>query len=939
MKKYMVRILLIKIVFIFLAGMAFADEKVNVSNTPPLPDLKAKLNIATSWVPAKDANGNAVTIDARTQVKPLVATYAGESINGAHDVYGAVSRDEGQTWHITNLSKSAAKSSFTLANGESAYGHCRKPVMQVKGNRIFVVWSSRYAAEGAPRYESKGDLYNMGINEEEPKHWQMQGETRETLTGQQSVDYTKLGFSEVGEIAYSAVWGCRGVIITGGMLGTVGSPTPWRNAGYKAGDIVWFAPERLTSGVRDAFQLFAGGAGGAGFALTWQEDPLGLRPGKADGPGHGWGGAVTSNGTDIWYSFLTWDDMLKTATPPVFGVPPTAKVKMSLPTRISNNDLGYNPDDDDANETAAARPNCFLQAYTVNPSAPLCEQYKSAWAIIAYAETRTNPLGRMEPKSPGSPDEGKNAIYHSFEFTKPLEDPSDADANVRAGNIANLQRTDEAGNLLWITDFSGNYILDANGDPLPLYYNSRRPRFVVQSKNAADTSGTSGTVLLLLYKAGVGGCGNSSDIMLRRCVATGSGNPYKFENFLPGAQNMSSVSVTEMGFAGLRALRWEQTANNLFDKPEDNSLDDARAHRGALRGDFVVMGYTWTPNLEMTKKGYDTYNVYVRRSFDGGQTWTTDPLGTEATEHTEQFYQIASMATTKVSTSYDPGASEPARNVSLLEINEDIVLNQETETVIEPRIVAVPGTITKTNPLTCEKIDTGYAEDIQNPNVFYMSWATKNFFTDAEGVINYSFTMDQGQTLARWPFESLSGVAGADGGEAEAQLRMTPDGSRFYSVWLQQNDTDSDIMFRRILPAEFVVALPDPEDPEVVPLPDSDNDGAVDSTDNCPGTPNPDQADIDGDGVGDACDNCPETHNPDQLDTNGNGTGDICELVAGDIDADGDVDYADYRLFRSVYRSCAGDADFIPAADLDADGCVTIHDYRILRGIIQKGRE
>jgi hypothetical protein len=38
---------------------------------------------------------------------------------------------------------------------------------------------------------------------------------------------------------------------------------------------------------------------------------------------------------------------------------------------------------------------------------------------------------------------------------------------------------------------------------------------------------------------------------------------------------------------------------------------------------------------------------------------------------------------------------------------------------------------------------------------------------------------------------------------------------------------------------------------------DRDGDGAGDDVDNCPVTPNPDQADADGDGFGDACDACP----------------------------------------------------------------------------------
>ena len=75
---------------------------------------------------------------------------------------------------------------------------------------------------------------------------------------------------------------------------------------------------------------------------------------------------------------------------------------------------------------------------------------------------------------------------------------------------------------------------------------------------------------------------------------------------------------------------------------------------------------------------------------------------------------------------------------------------------------------------------------------------------------------------------------------------------------------------------------------------DADGDGIPDPTDNCPTTPNPDQADTDHDGIGDACDstpngdtdndgidnlvdNCPTTPNPDQADTDHDGIGDACD--------------------------------------------------------------
>jgi len=82
---------------------------------------------------------------------------------------------------------------------------------------------------------------------------------------------------------------------------------------------------------------------------------------------------------------------------------------------------------------------------------------------------------------------------------------------------------------------------------------------------------------------------------------------------------------------------------------------------------------------------------------------------------------------------------------------------------------------------------------------------------------------------------------------------------------------------------------------------DADNDGVLDSADNCPNEANPGQEDIDGDGLGDVCDpaddrpptpsdtdsdgvpdskdNCPNVSNPDQADRDGDGIGDTCDQL------------------------------------------------------------
>jgi hypothetical protein len=668
------------------------------------------------------------------------------------------------------------------------------------------------------------------------------------------------------------------------------------------GEIVWFKPERLTSGRRDANQVFMGGADGAGFAIAWQEDPEGLRPGDASGPGPGWGGATTNHKTDIWYSYITMADFRKIDTNFVAGGDPEhevegrpkALVPMSLPVRITDNDVvnsdnifatttdfdtwtpvpnpntlgdgdgthayGYTIDGlcegwyEKVNEqeetkevcitadgrlldgdTGASRPNLFLQTYTKSDGT------KSAWAIFAYEETKGMGAGSPDHEPDGGPysdeykaEEGKNAMYHSFDFQNP--------DLVSAGNIINLpeKEVDADGNIIsnisYVKDEEGNLILDYLDQAQIAYENARRPRFILQGKGAI---GSTKTVMLVLYKEGLEGHGRPSDIMMRRVVAAAPGNPYAFSNFIctgtevalnglevcvDGAMNMSSVTPTvttdSMGdptaedpYGAVKVVEWEQTLENLTDLSLTNPYDDARAHRGQIRGDFVVMGFSYTPNWAASRNGNDKYDFFVRRSFDGGQTWTTDPAGS-GVEHCNTWTDPVTKEKNEVCTFYPAGAFEQMRNVSQLP-------NAKTS-VIEPRIVAPPGTIKK------DGVWTGIAEDKQNKNVFYVSYGTstnpkKDPVTGEQEAphpldLFYSFSMDRGenyvlvewdvnpdsdgnyagQTVERWDY-----IAKGDPEQGEAQLRMTPDGSRFYITWLQEGEEGSDIWFRRIMSPAF----------------------------------------------------------------------------------------------------------------------------------------
>lgn len=297
------------------------------------------------YVPAQAANGTVAPldyynadealVDTRDNVKPLIGVYINGPVEGVEgvgfvghglrDAFGAVSLDDGNTWKKTNLSESAEESSsevlrsdIELFAGTDFYypGDVVNIFHAVAGNKVLVAWPSRYCGSGQPNYSldneepteaqaarraAIADYLGIDLGTASPDDLyliDMFG-----VSGQQGfVDYFEDRTEEnqpVGQVPFSCLWTARGVLING--------DDP-RTDAVEASFMRWFNAERLTSGRRDVNRIETMCVEGAGCAITWQEDPDGLRPGQGEGPGEGWSGAIANSGTDVWYSYIDWEN-------------------------------------------------------------------------------------------------------------------------------------------------------------------------------------------------------------------------------------------------------------------------------------------------------------------------------------------------------------------------------------------------------------------------------------------------------------------------------------------------------------------------------------------------------------------------------------------------------------------------------------------------------
>ena len=193
---------------------------------------------------------------------------------------------------------------------------------------------------------------------------------------------------------------------------------------------------------------------------------------------------------------------------------------------------------------------------------------------------------------------------------------------------------------------------------------------------------------------------------------------------------------------------------NLLDQSWYNPLDVSKGHRGFIDGDFVQYLYAWSPNWRLNAKGNDRYELYVRRSFDGGQTWTTLPENFQSsvsviddetgepvpveysgdgtiTCETYRPEQVSSgeRVEPKVCYQFAAGAAEHARNVTQH--------RSMRITTLDPRFAPTPGTIEEgcTDGLfvdntvidelwTCDDTSENYDSDIRDPSRYFMVFET-----------------------------------------------------------------------------------------------------------------------------------------------------------------------------------------------------------------------
>jgi hypothetical protein len=277
---------------------------------------------------------------------------------------------------------------------------------------------------------------------------------------------------------------------------------------------------------------------------------------------------------------------------------------------------------------------------------------------------------------------------------------------------------------------------------------------------------------------------------------------------------------------------------DIDDQTWENPWDLSKGHRGFMYGDYIMMMYAWSPNWEANIEAHDNYNLYARRSFNGGASWTTLPSSFSLPEGvvipddvvadgtmTCEWYGLPGTDTEfPACFTYGAGEFEQARNLSQLIGTHD--------TVLDPRFTGTDpsflGNITKMM-VDGVLVDMGvllYPDDEVDPSKYFATFEegdTADIADGGEGIPmdmfyaratnfgdDYDLADENGDGVADvdptdGEFEIFDKLEWHDPHAEEADLRSNPGATLFYAIWSEYMETedgqiyDSDAIVRRTM--------------------------------------------------------------------------------------------------------------------------------------------
>ncbi len=338
----------------------------------------------------------------------------------------------------------------------------------------------------------------------------------------------------------------------------------------------WSAPRQLSNGIRDAKQdsnkgAYSSTSGVAKWSIVWQEDPLGLQIGQAEGPGEGASGAKVSHGTDVWYASTPnlettpWTIVRLTNNfDGSYGVPGSTN-----PVRDASG-AEVNPDTIEKGVTGASRPNLAVV---------------SGQALVAYEESK---------RSIGI-DEGKYVRYHSFPQTTPP--------------------VSDSGCILSTPTKNGRRVrLVTQGTPGP-----SGMRMAIFWKEGEEIQGGPSDIVARIGFDGFGAANMVPAVDTLNCEEN------DYDTIIGNLNNTMGFNIsTESPTA---------TAANLADDTELNWIENALAHRALIRGDDLYIGYSYTADQAQQRyTNTDNYNFWIRHYNAATAAWDNPVRVTDITD-------------------------------------------------------------------------------------------------------------------------------------------------------------------------------------------------------------------------------------------------------------------------------------------------------------------